>query len=91
MWINILFLALLFLCRVKQAISKKEEALGVLRTQHEVRLYSIRLVKRFRSMLEDACRRGATALRLAVLQAALKRAEHLEMLLDGQRRELLKK
>ena len=27
-----------FMCRVKQAISKKEEALGVLRAQHEVRL-----------------------------------------------------
>ena len=36
-------------------------------------------------------REGVNVLLLGVLQAALKRAEHLEMLLDGQRRELLKK
>ena len=62
--------------RVKQALAKKEGNLRSMRGQHEVRM----VLNVASSVTDHGCLK---------LQAALKRAEHLEMLLEQQRKELL--
>ena len=69
--------------RVKQALERKEGNLKTLRSQHEVGHFDIQ---------HDNCYPISHLLHVFTpVQAALKRADHLEMLLEQQRKELLKR